>query len=303
MDTFRRISVTLTIFLFSLIAAAQSENTGFQNLLIPTDAFYLGSAQSGSALVNTSSSLFISSFINPKFADQSDVTFSRYNYLADISVNSLTSRLTLFGQPVQLGWQKLSAGDIEVRERPGTVQGLTQAYWITSGIGTTFSWMDADWGISYKYVLQKLYLTENDAHVADFSFSNKSFRDAGLLYISIQNLGFAQKIENQSVNLPLMVKTGWILYEKELSQDINFKWLNETSFLFHANRFQSNNGLYFSAFRYFIVQAGYRLGHDTNLFSAGTGVVYNQFIVNYAFNYFKNGFDAAHAFTVSYRFQ
>lgn len=302
MDTFRRISVTLTILFVSLVSFAQNENTGFQNLLIPADAFYLGSAQSGSALVNTSSSLFISSFMHPDFVKNSDVTFSRYNYLADIHVNSLTSRLTLFEQPIQLGWQKLTADDIELRDKPGSAQGLTQAYWITAGIGTTFQWLDSDWGVSYKYVLQKLYLTENAAHVFDVSFSNKPFRNAGLLFVALQNIGFAEKIADQSVNLPLIIKTGWILYDKELTSDMNFKWLNETSFLLASTKFQSNNGLYLSAFRYFIAQVGYRLGHDTNLFSAGIGVVYQPFIVNYAFNYFKNGFSPTHAFTVSYRF-
>lgn len=302
MDYFCRVSITLTFLFSSFSVFAQNEDIGFQQLLIPSDAFYLSSGQSSAALVNTSSSIFISSYIHPSFRDINDVTVSRYSYLAGMDMNSLTSRLTLFGQPIQFGWQKITAHDIEIRDRPGTIQTTTEVYWMTTAIGTAFHWLDSDWGITYKYAFQKLYLAENDAHLFDFSFSNQAMRDAGLHFITIQNMGVATSLDRQKVNLPILIKVGWIFYNLNLTNDMNLKWLNESSFMFYGKQFQTNNSLYLTTMNLFILQAGYRIGHDTNPFSGGLSVVYQPFIVNYAFNYFKNGLNSTHAFTVSWLF-
>lgn len=302
------IKVKLFLFLVFISTAinfstlsAQTEKVGFQNLLIPSDASFLSSAQSNSALIENSASIFVSSFINPNSASKNDISFSHYEYVADLKMNSITARINLFGKPVQLGWQKLGVGGIEARDRPiETPQATFESYWMTLAVGSTLNLWDSDFGVTYKFVVQKLYIEDNTAHLFDISYSNEMMRSADLMFVSIQNLGIATKLKNQVVSLPVLIKTGWIFYRFQLDERISGQIVNESSFLFTANKFVSNTGIEMKAFDYFVLRTGYRLNHDSNPFAAGLGIRYSGFNLDYAFNYFSTGLNSTHAFSFIY---
>ena len=305
MKKFKSIKSTFFLFISVLlnisVLFAQTEKIGFQNLLIPSDASFLSSAQSNSAIIDNSASIFVSSFINPLSASKNDISFSHYEYIADLKMNSITARVNLFGKPLQFGWQKLGVGGIEARDRPiETPQSTFESYWMTFAVGSTVNLWNSDFGITYKFVVQKLYIEDNTAHLFDISFSNDLMRSADLMFVSLQNIGIASKLKNQDVTLPTLIKTGWIFYKFQLDEKISGQIVNESSFLFTANKFISNTGIELKAFDSFTLRTGYRLNHDSNPFAAGLGIKYGSFKLDYAFNYFSTGLNSTHAFSFSY---
>ncbi|MBN8705074.1 MAG: hypothetical protein J0L62_04305 [Bacteroidetes bacterium] len=302
MGYFNRIYLLIFFTCLPLISFAQTEISGFQNLLISSDATYLGSAQSNSALITNSQSLFLHSYISRSDAGNQDISFGYQNYIGDLKHISLTSRFLFWNQPIQLGWQKLSADGIEFRDKPGDSKGSFEAYWMTFAAGTTFQWDQTDIGVTLKYSQQRLFLDENFAIAGDFSVSHPVMRDYSLQYVSLQNLGSASKIGSQTPNLPLQLKSGWIFYDFSNAQkQFRVQIVNEMSWLFHGNRFVSNIGAETTIFETFSLRGGYRINHDSNPFSFGTSFSYGSMKIAYSFSYYSTGLNSGHALGYSWQ--
>jgi len=301
MGYFNRFFLLIFFFLIPVFGFSQTTNSGFQNLLISSDATYLGSAQSNSALITNSQSLFLHSYIPRALAENQDISVGYQNYIGDLKNISLSTRLLLWNQPIQLGWQKLSADDLEYRDKPGESKGSFEVYWMTFAAGTSFKWDKTDIGVSLKYSHQRLFLDENSALVGDISVSHPVMRDYSLYYVSLQNVGIASKIGSQTPNLPVLLKSGWIFYDFTPLNQVRVQVVNEMSWLFHENRFVSNLGAETTIFENFMIRGGYRINHDTNPFSLGTSFSFGSMKVAYSFSYYTTGLNSGHAFGFSWQ--
>ncbi len=301
MDYFRRIFLLTCLSGMVTTSFGQTAGSGFQNLLLTPDAAYQGSGQSNSALITGSQSVFISGYIPRASKLSQDISFRFQSYPGGLDHISISSRLSLFGSPVQLGWQKLNASDLEFREKPGLSQGNFEVYWMTFALGTSFQWDESDIGLTVKYSLQQLFMDSNDALAADISFSHPVMRQYSLHYISILNLGQATKLGNQAPNLPLQIKSGWLFYEFEPASWMSARILNEMSWLVHDSRFVSNLGTELTFLDNAVFRTGYRINHDSNPFSLGASFRTGSFNLDYSFSYYEYNLSPGHSFGLTWK--
>lgn len=298
MVSFHRFFILILLcFVFSTQLYSQS---GFKHLLISSSASYNSSGQSNSLILDSPDQLFISGagFLSTK----ESISFSYQPYFSDMAQQTVTAHLNLFDSPILIGLSHLSADNIEIRQKPGDVQGIASAYWTTAAISYTSKLDSFIYSITPKFSFQRLYTTSVSGWMIDFAFTHPAMKLIGWNYVSVQNLGPDIETTGENYSLPTQLKTGFVYVDGQFSETISYKLMNEFSYLFNDKEWGSNLGFDISFMKSMSLIVGYRINHDTNPFSSGFQINYNNFQLVYGLSFYTIGFPNTHAFTCTYQF-
>jgi len=293
------VTPAMRILLLCLLPAAlgaQGVSTGFEFLRLPYSA--RNAALGEAAIADNSDRL--AAFLNPALLHGTpdfNVSISHQQWIQDVTSNLLQASLPLSFGSIGLTIASTTIADIEIRTVPGAPEGTFHAR--SALIGVTLAipvQPDLAAGITVQHVYEKIYVDE----------ATGSLVDAGLLYatpvegltagLSLQHAGFAGRLHDRRPRLPVTLRGG--LSHRLDAGDFAIRTMiavsteaNQSGSRFHGGV----EGLYAGIAA---VRFGYQTGYAARGFSAGLGIHYASFIVDYGFVPFALGFGSGHLITI-----
>jgi len=292
-----RARLILLIVFSSSLALAQGTSRGDASLKLPLTPFQASTGESFIA----DPGMIQSARIDPANAatvTSNAVFFSHSAWTQDIRTDYLSVAIPLRYGSIALSAANTAVDDIPVREIPGPPIGTFNAeavfFQAIYGIPITESLRA---GIGPKYLYEKIYVDE----ATGFGF------DAGVLYIppvegltigcSLTDLGHLSAFRAQSTDLPAMLRLGGTYSVS--GETINYRAAGAVATEFGTGTRHLSIGVEAAYSNSVSVRLGYESGYDTRGFSAGLGVRYSIFSLDYAFVPFSLNFPDAHIIALS----
>ncbi len=235
-----------------------------------------------------------SAFWNPALLlDTKGSTFSaQENFFIQGSDHTFISfgiKQQKWGGGVSLNFRHI--GDLELRQSPssqplGTFSENEAAFSAGFAYAVTPAFSV---GVSGKILYQKLEAYDNFGSAADFGVLYRVNQRLNL-GASVLNAGPDFKLVSEPSPLPLSFRTGASFLWREIlfASDLLFPRGNKAKTGWGVER----------SFRNLTLRAGYQTGYDEKNFSAGLGVVYRNFRLDYAFVPYQSDLGSAHRFGI-----
>ena len=244
-------------------------------------------------------------FYNPALLADDDINLSISH---NQSIQDLRSQNLAFGFNYDkikfaIGVNTASIDEIEVRNVPGDPIAKFNANYFFGSISTGFYVSDEiSVGTTFKYLYEGLYSDEATGYGFDFGIAYNNLIPNLNLGLSLRNLGSMNKLRNVETELPKDFRFG-------ASYNLKFEEIkSDVVLLAGINKYLSEDELC-SAFaadiiydNLFSLRIGYLTGIEARSFSAGFGVLWNNFKVDYAFIPFKYDLGSSNIITVGYNF-
>ncbi len=297
------------LFIIFLLAAwgpvlqAQSGGSGLSFLKIGVGARTMGMGDAGVANADMGSAMYYNPSLIADDADAS-VTIMHNEWVEDISTEFVGVSLPLNGWSFGLHMGLTSVGGIEVRDRPGEALGEADTRNFAGGITAAFALADGvDFGVTAKYVYEKIYVDEAGGYAFDFGVSVRPFSEGDLANLStgvtLANLGSMTELRTVSTKLPSLLRygAGYRIPIESVKGGLNFAAEGLT--LLEESTTHVNLGAEFNYLGMVFLRLGYRSGYDNNGVSFGGGATYSSLRFDYAFTPFSEAFGNAHTIALS----
>jgi hypothetical protein len=297
----KKISLFL-LFSSALILAQNAGNSGLSFLKIGSSAQSIGASDIG--LLNSDLS---SVYYNPASVNlltSSSVLFTHQMWVQDLTSEVLSANFSLFGLPFAVGVNTTKIDGFEVRTNPTETPDATfNVNYFYGSLSTGFSlYEDLKFGITIKYLYESLLSDDASGTGYDFGLLYSNLIDKLTLGASIRNLGSMSELRNEKTELPtdLIVNATYQLSFQNSSLDLLpvigiQKYLETDNLHIHIGTETTYD-------KQFSLRAGYITGYDSKGFTAGAGVFWNGFNIDYAFTPFSYGIGNANTITLAYTF-
>lgn len=295
---------------FLMIFAAycvNAQDSGLSFLRIGTDAKALARGDAG---VATARGAF-STYWNPAgLAGGSvrEIGLSHHIWVADVRTFALNSAFSI-GKKSGVGFFIVAtgSGDLEARTAPGESDGPFSAQFVSSGIsfGRTFGAVRA--GVTLKYLSERIFTNSANGYAFDFGLQSSLLSEGLFVGVTYSNLGKMQKLNVRPTELPRIGRAGIELFPFRMITALDGALLLSTSLVLEYSRNfvtdenQFHIGLSGEVLETVTARLGYISNEVLRDFSAGVGVEVTEFIFDYAFLPFEDGFGGpAHILTLTY---
>ncbi len=273
-------------------------NTGYSFMKIGIGASEVAVAE---AVTSKAFSPFSLNY-NPALLSQLDfssIGFMHNEWIQGVRSDILIGNSNFFGVPIFVLINSTKISDIEIRTRPGDLEGIFDAHYFHGGIGTAFKLYDK-WliGVQVKYLYENIYVDESEGYALDFGILKKDMLYDINLGISFRNLGKVNRLAYESAELPDELRLG-LSYE-----NLNYKNFKVTPVLdlqkyLDAKRLNLLFGIEVNYDNLLILRTGYNSTRDLNNFSFGLGLMYKFVSFDYAFLPFSENFGNANLISIT----
>lgn len=288
----------LAVILLTGTLSAQEIGTGLTFLKLGVGARSAGMADAYTAVASDHSSLYY----NPaslRFTKNNEVMLMHKNWIEETSTEYLGA--TVIDENFSYGFSALttSVANIEVRTKPGPLEGTFSARNFALGLTASYS-IDENVavGITGKMLYEKIFVDEASGYGIDIGGYYR-FSDDMSFGASVLNLGAMTPLRNESSPLPTTLRLG-AMYQNASVENVMLtgavdvvKTLNDQITHFHIGV----AGVYDNIFS---LRAGYKTGYEFSSLSTGFGVMYGILTFDYAFVPFSGGFSSTHTFSLSF---
>ncbi len=286
------------IMLFPAVLSADSGESGGAVLAMPVGA---GPAGMGEAYTSCEGDIYS---LHYNTAGISSIKDPQMSLLYQRGVAGDNSGALLFGMPFDFGALAASVVyynggnitliDLSAEERTVNSQ---QDFYLNLGYAREVI-DNLSLGINAKFLHSTL--------VEEFTASAFGF-DAGAVYrislseipvnigASVQNIGTPVKYIDEGDNLPVVVRAGVSASLKEM--DVPLVVAADGIMLPADNSVKCNLGAEYFAGEMLALRAGYKIGYDTESITAGFGVMFDMFRLDYSFG-FVSGLESTHKVSV-----
>ncbi|HVN49353.1 MAG TPA: PorV/PorQ family protein [Bacteroidota bacterium] len=291
----------LLIALLPAALSAQGTSTGLVELKIPVSPQTSALAESfvsgqGSAAAG---------WLNPaNLAEHAgyELNITHTNWMENVlQLDALNLTMPFIGGSASFTLAASSVDDIQIREVPGEAVGTFDArssnFQFSYGIQVA---QHISVGFGAKYIYEKIYTDETSGYSCDFGGDYSLPIDGLSVGASMTNIGKVPGFRNGDISLPSMLRIGTSYAMAVNNFDVHTaiaysnEWNNSLSHLhFGAEAIYQN---------YFSIRVGYLTGYDARGISAGMGIRYNRFQVNYSFIPVSEDLGNAHSIAVGVTF-
>ncbi len=293
------------LFTLAVGAVRAGDNTGMAFLKLPVDARSAAMGEVSTALSGDAAV----AFRNPAaLSVNSTRSFMLMHnaYLADIAQEFAAFQFANGKHSAALALNIMDIPGIEIRgSRPTSeAEGKTDAINFAFGASYAFRYNDV-WavGSTVKYLFEKYYLASASGWAIDLGIlrRNAFFKklDWGL---AVQNLGRMNPLKNERTPLPVILRSG-------LQYHLNLDMKGLQSMIAVADVEHIFNegtlgkfGLEVPLLHVIALRAGTILSSEKVRFSAGFGIRYKNYLINYAFSPYPYNLGNSHRFSLSWRF-
>ena len=233
--------------------------------------------------------------------NKTQLSFSHNSLFQDLSSEMIGASFNMFGLPFAIGVNTTSISNIEVRTRPGEIEGTFSAHYFYGSISSASKIYDRIYfGATFKYLYENLYSDEANGYAIDLGAAYKDVVDGLSIGASVKNLGSMNALRNVSTELPNDLRIG-ANYEMFFNHFIlnttagYQKYLGENDSHLHVGAEVVYN-------QSFALRVGYASGYDAKNLSAGFGIVLKNLNMDYAYVPVKYGLGDSHIITLTYTF-
>lgn len=241
-----------------------------------------------------------SAYYNPSFlslTNQTQIIFVHREWIEDTRTEFLGFSTIWNKFRFAFGINSTSVTDIEIRTTPGTPEGIFTSRNAALSFTTAYILNNLSFGISGKYLYEKILIDETSGYALDFGLLYKDLYGFNLGF-SISNLGSMNKLRNESTTLPVISRVG-------VGRIINFETFDAViipaaDFVTITNEKKSHLhlGVEMTYKNMVSIRSGIRTGYEASFFTAGLGVRYNILTADYAFVPFKYELGPTHSFSI-----
>lgn len=297
----RRISLALFLLLCPLLLRSAFAQTGLTFLQLGVTAREQAMANVGVASATGAAA----NYYNPALlnsGEKSGILFSQSLWLLD-TYSSYAATAFNYGQSAlgfSLTW--LTVNDIPIRTRPTeSPEGTFAAQNLALSASYAYSFSNRfTLALTSKFLYERIFI--DDATGVAFDLSglyalSSDFR----LAAALQNLGGMNALSSESSRLPTLLRAGaaYLLAFSSLESRI---LLEANAVVVFSDATVFNLGAEFEFRDIFWARAGLTLGQASRNFSAGAGIKWNSFKLDYAFVPFSDQLGSANIFTVQFQY-
>ncbi len=194
---------------------------------------------------------------------------------------------------IALSVYTLEISNIEIRDKPGEPIGYSSARDIAISFSVSPRLKSKlKFGLTTKYILEKIFMYETNALAADFGFLYTSNLPKFELNLGgvIRNIGTSSS--TFSIGASTRYATGFI--KMLLTSELRYKTLVKRYLYGFGSGFEYNSLLNF--------QVGYEWGFLVHSIKFGFGIKLTKICINYAYSPFDYDLPSSHALTLTYKF-
>jgi hypothetical protein len=281
-----------------LITFAQGTSTRYAELKFPGTARIASLASSPltdftleTSLTNPAALAGISS---------SELLISHVSWFQDVQKDMLAASVPLSFVDASFSVNTTGIGGIEVRDIPGPPEATFTARTSLMQISISRSiFGNLSFGISGKYLYQKIYIDESSGYAADFG----ALWNGGTWQVAVicTNLGTLSAMRQEAGDLPTALQAG-VSYHFPIDIFENSLYASYSSNLIVTDN-HLRAGIESVYDRVLSFRLGYQTGYETQTISAGVGIVFSFVRLDYAYVPFLLDFGNANIFTMTFTIQ
>ena len=283
---------------FPVLTFAQGVSTRYAELKFPGTARIaaLASAPLTDSTLETS-------LTNPAALagiSSSEILLSHVSWFQDVQKDLIAASLPLSWVDASFSLNTTGIGGIEIRDIPGPPEATFTARTTLMQISLSKTLLDnLSFGVSGKYLYQKIYVDESDGYAADIgALWNGGNWQAAVL---CTNLGTLSAMRQEAGDLPTALQVGGSYnFQADLFQ-------NSLYAAYSSNLIVTDNhlrlGIESVYDRVLSFRLGYQTGYETQTISAGIGIVCSFARLDYAYVPFLLDFGNANIFTLTFTIQ
>jgi hypothetical protein len=274
---------------------------GFQFLKIPSSPAIAAMGNTGEILHNSPLNIMH----HPAAFDWQrgkSVTFSQTSWLVDTNIYNIAYRNIMFDKGFGLGIKYVDHGSFERRTDNGTLIGEYFPLDIKFTANYTQKLTpDIHAGINLSLLYEKI----------DTSSALGFTTDLGLVYltpirntsvdIALQNIGTSTKMDLEKIELPFICEFGTTT-GIDVNNDISAFFAGKLVYMSDHDNLLPAIGLNLKLYDMFFVRAGYKFNYNDEDFSAGFGINYRNFTIDYSFVHINNDLNSVHLFGLGLNF-
>jgi hypothetical protein len=201
------------------------------------------------------------------------------------------------------GVNSTTVSDVEIRTRPGTPEGTFTAR--SAAFSLSYAQQFADdlrLGATAKFLYEKILVDEASGFGFDIGMQWQTPVDQLSVGAVVANLGSTNPLRNESTRLPSMLRVGsaYALRFGEIPSVLNFSM--DFNHVFPDSKSILAAGTEFLFEKTVAGRVGYQFGADTRGFSAGAGVTYGIFTLDYAFGSLSSDLGSTHTISLNFHF-
>jgi hypothetical protein len=188
------------------------------------------------------------------------------NHALGISINSTTT------------------SDIEIRTRPGPADGTFTARDFSAGLSYAYGFSDnLQLGTTLKFLYEKIFVDETTGFAVDFGAQYRPPVEHLVIGFMLANLGGTKDLRNEAIKLPALLRIGpAYAVPVESAQSVVTVGADFVRIFPEHRNYLDLGGEFF--FNHVVAgRAGYQFGSEGRGLSAGIGLQYGIFIVDYAY--------------------
>ena len=294
----RKLGLVLMLVILSTMFAEVSGEYGFQMLKINASSSIMALGGTGAYYTNDGLNFLSNPVAGIDFHGKI-LSFSHNYWLFDTKLSSLGYRNSNGKSSFGVSYRALDYGKFERRDEVGNeIQG--EYHPLDLGIVLNYARRinpDHYIGINMTGLYEKIDTASSIGLAFDLGYLYKTpVRDLHL-QATLKNIGFTTKMKNEADNLPFTADFSVI--KKMNIANVNF--FTEGKMIYHIDDevLKGAVGMMTNFYQLFHLRIGYKFNYDLENFTAGFGIHYNRFIVDYTFLPVEEELDSVHMFSVS----
>jgi hypothetical protein len=274
---------------------------GLTYLTIGVGGRVSGMGEAGVAMVDDPSA----AYWNPAglaVSDHSAAVFAYHNWLQDVSGQFAAGNYRWGSSALALDYLGLNVNDIEHRISP-TAEPIGTFGSHDLAIGASYA-RDFGGGLrigaTFKYLWESIYVETSNGWAIDFGIQQDGVIPGLALGATLKDLGDMSALRNEAPSLPSRIRVGAAYALTQISQpQIMIAADAEKPF---EGDLKGHFGLEVRPVKPLALRGGYIAGIETRSFTAGFGVDWAQFHVDYAYAPFKEDLGDGHRFSIGMDF-
>jgi len=230
------------------------------------------------------------------------IASSHTSWLADTALYNIAYRNVMFDKSWGLALKYVDHGEYEKRTDNGTLIGFY--YPLDLNFAVNYAQKispDIHVGVNLNWIYEKIDSSSAMGFSADLGAVYRTPLQHTNIDIVAKNIGFSTKMDKEDIDLPFTIEGGFTS-GYEFSEDFGVFPAFKLVYMNDHDDILPAVGVDFRIMEILDVKVGYKFAYNEEDLSAGAGVKYQRFNVDYAFINFNNDLDKVHMFGVGYRF-
>ncbi len=236
------------------------------------------------------------------------VGISHRRWVGDLRMYDVAARFPA-GKRAGLGLAVTASdiGDLAVRDRPGDAVGTFSAQYISAGLSYGRQVGPLRLGAAAKYLKERFFDADASGYAIDAGIQARFVQQYVALGAALRNVGSMSRLEREATPLPRTIQAGIALHPLHILADwdgtrlLNLMVTADMSYLTTTERSRLHIGAATTVMEMVVLRLGYITDDELRSVTAGSGILLESLMVDYAYIPFESGFEGpGHVLSLAY---